>query len=333
MPDYTPDLQGRAILVVSDYVDKDYDALDLEEEKKFLNKIEKELKEIGIDYYFIEFKNLDDLKVGLEKFDKDKIVIFNWAEELYNKPNTGHIIADFFDQNGYKYSGASTENLIVANDRNMFNKILRDNDVTVPRQYNLDDKEIKFPIIIKAKYEHGSFGLSKKSVIKNQEDLEKYLEEKKDKRGWELEKFLGEEFIIGDEFTISVWGNKKAEVLPLFCIRFESNKDDEFKIVDHGSKWNRDDPDYEGIYSDEATDVSKNLEKTLKDASLRAYKALNCRGIARFEMRVRDGLPYFTDFNPNPNMRPDSAFMKSAVVAGYNHGQIVAKLCEFALYV
>jgi D-alanine-D-alanine ligase len=325
MTDYTPDLQGRAILMVSDFVGEGYDKKDLEEEKIFLTEVKSDLKKLGIEFYLVEIKSIEELKQALSKFDKDKIVIFNWAEELYKKPNSGYLITQFFDENGYKYSGASTENLILANNRMEFNKTLEKNGIRVPVQYELSAKNIRFPVIVKAKYEHGSYGISLKSILTDQKSLEEFIKDVNPK------KFLGEQFINGDEYTISVWGNKSPEVLPIFMIKFESNKDEKYRIIDYASKWDRRNKGYEGIYSDKAKNVAKSLEEKLRDTAFTAYKATKCRGFTRFEMRVEKGTPYIIDFNPNPNFRPDSAFLKSTTTAGYNYGQAVARLCEFAL--
>jgi D-alanine-D-alanine ligase len=325
MTDYTPDLQKRAILMVSDFVDDGYDKKDLKEEKIFLTEVKNDLADLGIRFHAIEIKNIRELAQSLNKYDKDKIVIFNWAEELYNKRNTGHLITKFFDENGYKYSGASTENLVLANDRMKFNQILEKNGVRVPVQYELDDTNLRFPIILKAKYEHGSYGINLKSVLIDRESLEKSI------TNIDPKKYLAEQFIDGDEYTISVWGNDTPEVLPIFIIKFESNKDEKYKIIYYASKWNRKDKGYEGIYSARAENIDKSLEKRLRNTVLRAYKCLKCKGFARFEVRVEKGIPYIIDFNPNPNFRPDSAFLKSASAAGYSYGQVMAKLCQFAL--
>ena len=307
MSDYTPDLQGRAILMISDFVDSGYDKKDLEEEKIFLSDVENDLKKMGIEFSLIEIKNIEDLKSSLAKFDKEKIVIFNWAEELYNKPNTGYVITRYFDDNEYKYSGASTENLILANDRMLFSSKLERNGVKVPSQYELTDEKIKFPVIVKAKHEHGSYGISLKSILTNKVGLEELL------KTIDPDKCYGEQFIEGDEYTISVWGHKNPEVLPIFVIKFESNRNEKFKIIDYGSKWDRRNKGYEGIYSDIAEGIEKGLEERLKDTALKAYKATKCKGFARFEIRVggvENEVPYIIDFNPNPNFRPDSAFLK-----------------------
>lgn len=330
------------MLMISDFVDEGYDADDLKKEKMFLEEVENELKKHGIGFSFFEFKTLEELDVQLKKFERDRTVIFNWAEEIYGKPNTGAEITKYLDKNGWIYSGARTDNLILANDRGLVNKLLRENNVGVPEEYELGDEDIKFPVIIKAKYEHGSFGISKKSILENKEELEKY------KCGIKPEKYLAEQFIDGPEYTISVWGNKNPEVLPIMDIKFESNKHEKHKIISYGSKWDKDDPDFEGVYSGLAGNLGGERESEIKKMCLKAFKVLGCSGIVRFEIREDEnkeeknervvdekkqsgGGLYIIDFNPNPNFAIDSAFMKSAREKGLNYGQVVLRLCEFSL--
>ena len=325
MSDYTPDLQGRAILMVSDYVDENYDEEDLKEEKEFLKEIKRDLKKFGIKFHFLEFKTLAELKRRLKKFNRDEVVVFNWADEIYGLPNTGHVITSFFEENGYRYSGASTQNLLLSMDRRQVSKVLKKKGVSVPKQHNLKKEKIDFPIIVKARYEHGSFGMSRKSVVSNKKELRELLKE------INYEHFIGEKYIDGPEYTISVWGNNEPEILTICDIRFESNAGEKFKIIDYKSKWDKSDGGYHGIYSAKAESIEKDIQKKLTNLIKKAYRALECKGFTRFEVRVEGGKPYLIDFNPNPNFRPGTAFIKSANDMGYNLGQIVAKLCQFAL--
>jgi len=326
MLDYTSDLQGRDILMISDYVDEGYDKEDIEKEKIFLDDVEQALKRYGIKFTFFEFKTLDELDKELQKYDRKKIIIFNWAEEIYGKENSGALITEYLDKNSWIYSGAKTENLKLSLDRKLVNKILRDNGIGVPNEYSLDDKNIIFPVIVKARYEHGSFGITKKSILENKSDLDSYIS------NVDSNKYIAEQFIHGIEYSISVWGNRNPTVLPIMDIKFDSRKDEKYKIMTYKSKWDKNDPDYKGVYSDIADNLNRSKKKRIEEECIKAFLVLKCNGIVRFEIREddKDNL-YFIDFNPNPNFAIDSAFMKSAREAGLSYGQVVLKLCKFAL--
>ncbi len=326
MIDYIPNLLGRDILMISDYISEAYDEDDLKIEKDFLKTVKKDLNKYGINFFFLEVENIKELEQKLKKFNKDKVVIFNWCEEINGKTNSAHIVTDYWDKNEWKYSGSKTECLKVSLDRTRINKVLKENNVSVPKQYKFNENGITFPVILKAAKEHGSYGISSKSIIENKNQWDSVLAD------IDKNKFIAEQFIDGFEYTVSVWGcTGSPEVLPIFKINFVSNAKEKYKIVYYDSKWNKQDAGYAGIFAAPEKTIDKRLANELINLSLKAFNALKCCGFCRMEIRVKDNKGYLTDLNTNPNFRPDSSFIKSAVESGYNYGQIVAKLCEFAL--
>jgi len=326
MNDYIPNLRGRDIVMVSDFISDSYDEFDKKEEENLLKLIKKDLSVHKIKFHFVEVKNKKDLHKQISKFDKDKVVIFNWCEAFDEKPNTEYLATKYFDKYGWIYTGAKTQCLKVSENRNKVYKILKRDKVSVPRQYKLTSNAIKFPIIVKAAKEHGSFGITENSIIERKTQLEVALTEIKSN------KFIGEQFIDGPEYTISMWGPRKhPEILPVFEIKFESNSMQRFKIINYHSKWDRSHPDYLGVHSAKAVKIDKRLKNAIYKNAKRAYKALNCTGYARLEFRTDKNIPYLTDFNSNPTFRLESTFIRSAQEGGYSPGNIVAKLCEFAL--
>jgi D-alanine-D-alanine ligase len=329
MTDYIPNLKGRSVVMISDYVDVGYDAEDQEEEKGFLQKIKSDLGKYAIPFYFVEVKNLQELETELSKFNKEKTVVFNWCEELDQKTNTGYLVSEFLEKDGYVYTGANAICLQVSTDRKKTYERLVQNGVNVPKQYSLNGNYtgIDFPVIAKALYVHGSFDISEQSVLENESDVRNF-EEKINKADFELE-----QFIPGREFTVPIWGNNKPAALPVMEIVFKSNEKEKYKVQSYGSKWDKNDPDYLGIYVDQSKGVSDVILKSVSDECCKAFVALGCSGLARMEVRLDEhtNMPYVIDVNPNPNYRPGTSIFKSAAALGLNEGQVTAKLCELAI--
>lgn len=329
MLNYTPNIHGRSIVMISDYVETGYDAEDLAEEKMFLAKIEKDLAYFGINFYWLEVKTLEELKVRLAEFDKDTIVIFNWCEEIDSKTNSSQEVTAFLESADYVYAGADTKGLLLSEDRkNIYNK-LKTAHVNFPKIYYFDKdlSDIKFPVIVKALGEHGSYGMSDKSILETPQALAKLI------NFGNCDKFYMEEFINGREFSVTVWGNEEPEALPIIEILFNEKNKQKYKIQDYDSKWNKNDENYLAIHPAFPENLNAKTKLTIRSECEKAYKACELCGFARIEVRLgeKDNLPYIIDMNPNPNFRPHTSLMMATEISGYNEGQVVAKLCEFAL--
>jgi D-alanine-D-alanine ligase len=62
----------------------------------------------------------------------------------------------------------------------------------------------------------------------------------------------------------------------------------------------------------------------------RAFRELRIRDYGRVDLRVRDGIPYVVDVNSNPDITMEGGFARSARTAGYDYGQMIARILELA---
>jgi len=327
MTDYIPNLMGRRIVMISDYVSKDYDAEDQKEEKLYIAKIKKGLKKFGIPFNFHEVKNLTELKEKLSNYDKNNMVVFNWCEEIEETAHTEFLVTRFLEKNDYVFSGAGTTCILKTTDRNRVHSICIKKKISVPSSYSFKSpaSSVYYPVIVKALYEHGSFALSDKSILQGPKDL------KRIRKLINEDNFYMEDFIGGREFNVAVLGNNKPEVLPIMEVVFDSETDKKFKIQSFDSKWNKNSPSYNGIYLTKARNIAKKLRSKITKLALKTHKVFCCSGVSRIEIRVKDGIPYVIDVNSNPNLRLHVSIFKAAKQAGYNEGLLVAKLCELAM--
>jgi D-alanine-D-alanine ligase len=78
--------------------------------------------------------------------------------------------------------------------------------------------------------------------------------------------------------------------------------------------------------------LSPKLEGRLREASLRAYQALGCRGAARVDFRVHtNGRPYILELNTIPGMTERSLLPMAAAQAGLTYDDLVERMLQDAL--
>jgi D-alanine-D-alanine ligase len=70
----------------------------------------------------------------------------------------------------------------------------------------------------------------------------------------------------------------------------------------------------------------------LEAIGVRTYRTLGCRDFARLDIRLRDGVFYVLDVNPNPDLSPDASLACAADAAGYPYGAMVSYLIRLAAH-
>jgi len=61
-----------------------------------------------------------------------------------------------------------------------------------------------------------------------------------------------------------------------------------------------------------------------------AYNAYCCRDFARMDIRLRDGIFYILDINPNPDISSDASMACAAEAAGFSFGAMGSHLIHLA---
>ena len=133
---------------------------------------------------------------------------------------------------------------------------------------------------------------------------------------------LIQEFIDGDEYTVGVVGpNNAPEVLPIMqIVNLKSI------LFDWKEK-------YESDGSNEIfpTNMDKNLEQKLFDASRKIYTMLGCSGVARIDYRVRGDDIFFLEVNTFPGATSASFIPKMWQKSNRSMAEFITMLIETAL--
>jgi D-alanine-D-alanine ligase len=130
-----------------------------------------------------------------------------------------------------------------------------------------------------------------------------------------------ESYVTGTEVTVAVLGNDDPQPLPVI------------EIVPHAEFY-----DFEVKYSANGAEhiiparLDPQVYERVQQASVRAHKALGCRGVSRSDFIITaDGTPVILETNTIPGMTPTSLLPDAASKAGMSFAQVCVRLLELAL--
>ena len=271
-------------------------------------------------------------------------IVFNIAEGMHGDCRESHVpaICEFF---GIPYTGSGVLTLSICLNKALTNQVLASNEVLVPpfQVFRSRDDTLRlnqeFPLIVKLLHEGSSMGLSKKSVVRDEEALRDQVE-------FVISTYhqpvLVQKFIMGREFTVGILGNQNPFTLPITEVTFQDPygivtfcPDDEvlpmIKKV-HGKQFLS---DFKSQVIPKETicpaNISPELAKRINQTALKAYKALECRDWCRIDLRLgTDGNLYILELNPIAGIAPGDWLPNSAEVAHLDYDGFINAILDIA---
>ncbi len=262
-------------------------------------------------------------------------VIFNLADVFKQNTHFDKNIASILELLEIPFTGASPINLMICNDKALSKKILSYHRIKVPQFYTFyrnhkikHVKRLKLPCIVKPLSEEASRGISQASVVDNDEALTERVKFIHDSLNRDA---IAEEYIEGREFYVGVLGSKRVQALPLREMYFGDLPEDEPRIATYKAKWDEKYRRKWKLLNRPATGLTPELTKKAQDVCKRAYKALNMKCYARFDIRITDkDQIYIIEPNANPNLQPFDEFARAAEKAGITYDKLVEKVLNLA---
>ncbi|RJO64925.1 MAG: ATP-grasp domain-containing protein [Candidatus Omnitrophota bacterium] len=278
-----------------------------------------------------KIKRIGNVESLLEKVDTLNVdIVFNISEGISGR-NRESQVPMLLEMRGIPFVGADALTLGVTLDKIMAKKIFIAEGIPTPKFFEIKNisenhlhiDHLKFPLIVKPRFEGSSKGLSESSRVESIDELKKQAE-------YIITTYkqpaLVEEFIRGEELTVALIGNDPPEVLPPVHIKI----DGKYKLHDKFYTFER-------IVSDRLeyicpARISQELKKELSEIALKVYDTVECRDFGRVDFRVdENGKPYALEINPLPSLSTEDVFMVVAKAIGITYEEIIGRILHSAL--
>ena len=293
---------------------------------KTVDNLVKALESTG--HKIIRIGNVYNLLKQLDNLNVD--IVFNITEGRHGR-NRESQVPNLLEMKGIPFVGSDALTMGITLDKVVAKQIFISEGIPTPKYFvareNDDLKKLNtigFPLIVKTRHEGSSKGINEQSVVKDLSSL-------KDRVAFINKNYkqpaLVEEFIAGMEFTVPVLGNgADTQAMPIVQTTIEGKQD-----LGNMIYTNRRIYDTSVQYLCPAA-VDASLAKKIQELAVRAFKAVECRDLARIDFRVdKKGNPYILEINPLPSFDEEDTFHLFPKLFGSSFEDTIHLILNFAL--
>jgi len=263
-------------------------------------------------------------------------IVFNLLEEFDGEAVMDQNVVSYLELIKLPYTGCSPRGLILARDKGLSKKILSYHRIRVPdfvvfprRKPIKRPTRLKFPLFVKSLVEEASLGIAQASIVDDDEKLKERVSFIHERVGTDA---IAEQYIEGREFYVSVLGNSRLRVFPIWELKFTKAPDDLPVIATAKVKFDLRYQKKLGVVTCEAQDLTPEAAQGILKLCKRIYRNLNLRGYARIDMRMTpDGKVYVLEANPNPQLARGEDFAESARAVGVSYEQLIQRVINLGL--
>lgn len=292
------------------------------------------LKKLG--YPFAVLGVYNDTSIIREMIDRYRPdVIFNMVEQFADSLGNENRVTSFLELQGVPITGCGSVGITLSKDKVLSKQIVGYQGIRVPRfavqapgRLVKLESGMQFPFIVKPAREEASYGISQKSVVKNEEELIDrvcYVQERFSQEA------LVEEYVEGREVYVGVIGNERLQCLPPREMIWGRNVPVQSRFASYKVKWDESYRARWNIRNRFLPALPPGAQDAVEQACKHVYRALKLSGYARLDLRLTtDNEPVFIEANPNPMLARDEDFALAARKAGMDFPNLIAKIIALA---
>ena len=290
-----------------------------------LRKARHEVRVLGVQH------ELRPIRAEIDAFQPD--IVFNLLEEFHGEPAYDQNVASYLELIRIPYTGCNPRGLMLSRGKDLSKKLLHYHRIPVPafavfpmRKKIQRPARLPFPLIIKSLSEDASLGIAQKSIVDSDDKLQERVTFIHEKIGTAA---IAEQYIDGRELYVGVIGNDRMRVLPIWELYFG---DAASKIATAKVKFDVKYQEERGILQGPATDLPPEIYKRIQNLTRRICRTLELDGYARVDFRLSaDGIPYFLEANPNPEIARHEVFAEAAAFDGMTYSEMIRRIVALGI--
>jgi len=287
-----------------------------------------EVRPLGVQH---ELKPIRD---EIESWKPD--VVFNLLEQFHGEAAYDQNVASYLELLRIPYTGCNPRGLMLARGKDISKKLLIYHRIPLPafvvypmRRKIRRPARLGLPLIVKSLSEDASLGISQASVVDTDEKLVERVNFIHESIGTAA---IAEQYIAGREIYVGVLGNERLTVLPIWELEFKQLAPGTWPIATEKVKH---DPNYQerrGILHGPAEDLAPELRTRIAKTAKRICRTLELDGYARVDFRLStDGIPYYIEANPNPEIAESQEFGHAAAHAGLKYPDLLNRILALGI--
>lgn len=277
---------------------------------------------------------LAPIRAQIEEWKPD--VVFNLLEEFHGETLYAQNVASLLELLRIPYTGCNPRGQMLARGKDISKKLLKYHRIPVPAfavfpigRKVRRPKQLEFPVIVKSLSEDASVGIAQASVVQTDEKLVERVAFIHDKIGTAA---IAEQYIDGRELYVGVLGNDRRRVLPVWELQFSRLAEGMHPIATRLVKQNVDYQELRGVLQGPSENLTPILESRIRSLVKRICRILELDGYARIDFRLSsDGIPYFLEANPNPEIASGEEFAQSALYDGISYADLLDRILSLAI--
>lgn len=256
--------------------------------------------------------------------------VFNLCEGIGGHARFEDFVVATLELTGVPYTGCKPWAVTVTHRKHVANTLLARSGTPIPAFVVCDGNKIPadltLPVIVKPAAEDASVGIDAGSVCTSKKALKKRLAEMVEQ--WD--EVLVQEYVAGREFNVGFIGD---QVLPIAELCFDNMPEGSWPILTYAAKWDVGSPEDLGSVPLCPVDLPPELYKRIVAVARQAWESLcGGEGYGRVDLRVdAQGQPFVLEVNPNPDISDSAGLSRMAKAAGWEYGDLVARIVDEAL--
>jgi D-alanine-D-alanine ligase len=188
---------------------------------------------------------------------------------------------------------------------------------------------LALPLIVKSLIEDASIGIAQASVVESDEALAERVTFIHERIGTAA---IAEQYIEGREIYVGVLGNDRRRVLPIWELQFGDLAQGTRPIATEKVKHDLEYQQRHGVIEGPAKGLSPPLQARIHSLAKRICRTLELDGYARIDFRLSaDGIPYYIEANPNPEIARIEEFASAAMHDGLAYPDLLHRILALGL--